>query len=174
MNGEPIRSGYTAVMLASEASEQAITPASRRRLCLHGQLFGGTDFLGQEVVYVREQPIWAAYAKYVPRIGRKPLPMTVDYTDVIANHDIWLLCERENGKPVALVALENTVDAMLIYSIAIQPELQARGLGSWLMRLAEESVIVGAYVPYPRFAGIGNIRRTLYGSILSRKTPAPF
>ena len=33
----------------------------------------------------------AAYAKYIPLIGRKPQPMTADYRQMAAEHPIWLL-----------------------------------------------------------------------------------
>ena len=33
----------------------------------------------------------AAYAKYVPLIGREPQPMTADYHKILAEHHVWIV-----------------------------------------------------------------------------------
>jgi N-acetylglutamate synthase-like GNAT family acetyltransferase len=77
-----------------------------------------------------------AYAKWVPLIGREPLPMTVDYAEAMARHRFDLLHEADE-----LAALIETVaegDALLIVNVAVAPRLQGRGHGVRLLKLAEE------------------------------------
>lgn len=87
----------------------------------------------------------AAYEKFVARLGRKPQPMTADYRVMAAEHPIWLLCESVDAKPVGLLILKHEPDAMLIYSIAIRPEYQRKGLGKRLLQLADEKAIEAGY-----------------------------
>jgi ribosomal protein S18 acetylase RimI-like enzyme len=89
----------------------------------------------------------AAYAKYVPRLRRKPLPMMADYRQMIAEHAVWLLCLDD--QTVGVLVLMAEPDAMLIYSVAIDPEHQGRGLGRQMLALAEDEA---------RKAGYGQIR----------------
>src|SRR5262245_38171275 len=80
-----------------------------------------------------------AYAKYVPRMGRKPQPMTVDYHQMLAEHPIWLLCV---GQTVAgLLVLMPEPDIMLIYSVAIHPDYQHRGFGRRLLAWADQEAL---------------------------------
>ena len=43
----------------------------------------------------------AAYAKWIPLIGREPKPMTANYERAVVDHIIDLY--EENGLPVALI-----------------------------------------------------------------------
>lgn len=85
----------------------------------------------------------AAYSKYVVRIGRKPRPMTVDYAELMVNHDIWLLTQDET--PIGVLVLKREQDHLLIYSVAIQPEYQHRGYGRNLLKWAEALGEQGGY-----------------------------
>ena len=78
----------------------------------------------------------AAYAKWVPVIGREPKPMGADYEAAIQNHRIDLLYVGD-----VLAGLIETVDEqnrLLIENLAVHPEFQGRGLGSKLMAHAEK------------------------------------
>jgi len=77
----------------------------------------------------------AAYAKYIPLIGRKPQPMTADYSQMVVEHPVWLLEVAEQLGGV-LVLIEEP-ETLLIYSIAVRPDLQGCGLGHRLLTLAE-------------------------------------
>jgi ribosomal protein S18 acetylase RimI-like enzyme len=77
----------------------------------------------------------AAYAKYVPRLGREPKPMTADDARIIADGDVWLAVGADGCRGV--LVLEPQADHLLIYSVAIAPSYQGRGLGRRLMALAE-------------------------------------
>jgi len=77
-----------------------------------------------------------AYAKWVPLIGREPLPMTVDYAQAVEIHRFDLLYVGET-----LAALIETVpdgDWLLIENVAVHPVFQGRGHGVRLMKLAED------------------------------------
>jgi GNAT superfamily N-acetyltransferase len=77
----------------------------------------------------------AAYAKWVPLIGREPWPMTADYEAAIRNHRIDLL--HLEGEAIALVELIPQPDHLLIENVAVLPDHQGRGHGRRLMHHAE-------------------------------------
>jgi GNAT superfamily N-acetyltransferase len=77
----------------------------------------------------------AAYAKWVPLIGREPLPMTADYDRAIANHIIDLL--EDDGQLLALIEMIEQEDHLLVENIAVRPDQQGTGLGDWLLGHAE-------------------------------------
>ena len=74
----------------------------------------------------------AAYIKYIPRIGRQPRPMTENYSQVLLEHPVWLLMLSD--RPVGVLVLMLEHEAMLIYSVAVDPKYQKRGLGRRLLR----------------------------------------
>jgi N-acetylglutamate synthase-like GNAT family acetyltransferase len=76
-----------------------------------------------------------AYAKWVPLIGREPLPMTADYNRAIAKHIIDLV--EQGGELLALIEMVAAQDHLLIENIAVRPDQQGRGLGDLLLRHAE-------------------------------------
>lgn len=78
----------------------------------------------------------AAYSKWVPLIGRRPEPMTVDYAEMIASHPVYILSVE--GKPAAVLVLKHEEGQTLIWSVAVHPDYQGRGFGLRLLRLAEE------------------------------------
>lgn len=79
----------------------------------------------------------AAYCKYIPLIGREPQPMTANYDRMIGEGaEVWLLSLSK--QPAGVLVLVEEPDCLLIYSVAIKPEYQNRGLGRRLLRLAEE------------------------------------
>ena len=78
----------------------------------------------------------AAYAKWVPVIGREPKPMGADYESAVREHRIDLLYVDN-----VLAGLIETVDQknqLLIENVAVSPDFQGRGLGSKLMAHAED------------------------------------
>ena len=78
----------------------------------------------------------AAYAKWVPLIGREPKPMTADYERAVREHIIDL-CER-GGELLGLVEMIPQVDHLLIENIAVRLDQQSKGLGDRLLRQAED------------------------------------
>jgi ribosomal protein S18 acetylase RimI-like enzyme len=78
----------------------------------------------------------AAYSKYIQILGRKPEPMTVDYGDMISKHPVHLL--RVRDQIVGVLVLKHEEDQTFIWSVAVHPEYQRRGLGLRLLELAEQ------------------------------------
>jgi N-acetylglutamate synthase-like GNAT family acetyltransferase len=77
----------------------------------------------------------AAYAKWVPLIGREPKPMAADYAAALRDHRIDLL--EIDGDLAALIELIPAADHLLIENIAVAPARQGSGLGAGLLAHAE-------------------------------------
>ena len=78
----------------------------------------------------------AAYAKWVPLIGREPKPMTADYDDSVARHRFDLL--YVGGTLAALIETIREPDYLLVENVAVSLSFQGRGLGRRLMAHAEQ------------------------------------
>ena len=78
----------------------------------------------------------AAYAKWVPVIGREPKPMTADYTAAVRKHRFDLLYVE--GALAALIETIVETDHLLIENVAVLPRHQGRGFGRKLMAHAEK------------------------------------
>lgn len=89
----------------------------------------------------------AAYAKWVPLIGREPRPMTADYAAALKAHRFDLI--HDNGVLVALVETAAEPDHLLIVNIAVRPSHQGQGIGKRLLAHAE--ALAGA-------AGVAELR----------------
>lgn len=78
----------------------------------------------------------AAYAVYVPRIGREPGPMGDDYAARVAAGQVWVCAE---GETIAgLVVLEAGADHLLLDNIAVAPAWQGTGVGRMLLDFADQ------------------------------------
>ena len=80
-----------------------------------------------------------AYAKWMPVIGREPMPMTADYDAAVREHLVDLLCVE--GQLAALIEMIPGTDHLLIENVAVLPSLQGRGFGRRLMGHAEAVAI---------------------------------
>jgi ribosomal protein S18 acetylase RimI-like enzyme len=80
-----------------------------------------------------------AYAPYVPLLGRKPLPMTTDYREMVVDHSVWV--SSLPGALAGVLVLVLEPDAMLVYSVAVSPSYQRRGLGHRLLMWAEKQAM---------------------------------
>ncbi|WP_374377965.1 GNAT family N-acetyltransferase [Dongia sp.] len=78
----------------------------------------------------------AAYAKWVPVIGRKPLPMQVDYAKAVLEHDFDVV--SGDGRLVGLIETMPRADHLWIENLAVHPEAQGQGIGRLLLARAEE------------------------------------
>jgi N-acetylglutamate synthase-like GNAT family acetyltransferase len=76
-----------------------------------------------------------AFEKYIPVIGRKPLPMTADHSDLIVNHDAWVL--EEESEIIAVLEMVLNNDSLYIDTVAVSNAHQARGIGKQLLNFAE-------------------------------------
>src|SRR5262245_46131715 len=73
----------------------------------------------------------AAYAKYVPRIGREPPPMAADFAAAVAAGHVVVI-ESAGAVDGYMIAWPE-LDAYFIENIAIDPARQHQGLGRMLI-----------------------------------------
>ena len=76
-----------------------------------------------------------AYARYVPRIGRRPAPMDADYGAAVAKGLVRVI-ENDEGV-VGYVVVREADGALLLENMAVAPEHAGRGHGRRLVALAE-------------------------------------
>ena len=92
----------------------------------------------------------AAYAKWIPVIGRLPIPMRADYAQAVLEHRFDLLPVGPNragpglagsnlaGSDLAgLIETKAEVDHLLVVTLAVHPAVQGRGFGVALMARAD-------------------------------------
>lgn len=94
------------------------------------------DGLPQDAEMIRGF-VRATYAKWVPVMGREPLPMVADYDLALARHHFRLAFDG-----AALAGLIETVaeaDHLWVENIAVRSDLQGRGLGRLLLGLAQDA-----------------------------------
>ena len=77
-----------------------------------------------------------AYAKWVPVIGREPLPMRADYDEAVRQHRIDLAFL--DGGLAALIETIDKGDHLVIENVAVAPAFQGHGLGRHLLTHAEQ------------------------------------
>lgn len=83
---------------------------------------------------VRELTL-AAYAKWVPVIGRRPKPMNADYEHAVRAHVIELA--YLDGELAGVIELIPAADHLLVENLAVAPAHQNQGLGRRLMARVE-------------------------------------
>lgn len=75
----------------------------------------------------------AAYAKWVPVMGREPLPMTADYDAALQIHAFQLGFVA--GELACVIETVAHPDHLWIENIAVRPDLQGQGLGRQMLDL---------------------------------------
>jgi ribosomal protein S18 acetylase RimI-like enzyme len=73
----------------------------------------------------------AAYAKYVPRIGREPSPMVADYEAAVAASRAVVI--EAGGSVRGYMIAWPELDAYFIENIGVDPQCQGAGLGRCLI-----------------------------------------
>ncbi|WP_304171796.1 N-acetyltransferase [Phenylobacterium aquaticum] len=91
--------------------------------------------------------VHAAYAPWIPLIGREPKPMTVDYAQALKANRFDLL--EDGARLMALIETAVVEDHLLVVNVAVGPEAQGLGLGQRLLAHAEGLA---------RAAGLGELR----------------
>jgi ribosomal protein S18 acetylase RimI-like enzyme len=76
-----------------------------------------------------------AYAKWVPIIGREPLPMNADYAAAVRQDRVDMLLA--DGVAAAILHTIRKPDHLEIYNVAVAPEYQGRGFGRRLLAHGE-------------------------------------
>ena len=77
----------------------------------------------------------AAYAKWIPVIGREPMPMIADYDKAVCEHRFDLM--ETGGELAALLETVDAGDHLLVENLAVAPAYQGKGLGKKLLAHAE-------------------------------------
>ncbi|SED55046.1 Acetyltransferase (GNAT) family protein [Rhizobiales bacterium GAS188] len=77
----------------------------------------------------------AAYARNREILGCEPLPLMVDYAEILKSHEVWLA--GGEAAPDGALILEARKDDLLIWSVAVAPAAQGRRLGNDLLAAAE-------------------------------------
>jgi molybdopterin-guanine dinucleotide biosynthesis adapter protein len=89
------------------------------------------------------------YAKWIPLIGREPMPMGADYEKAVEDH--WIDLLEEDGKLVALVEMIPHATYLFIENLAVAEAKQGKGLATQLLIHAEQ-LAVKAGVPEVQLA----------------------
>jgi GNAT superfamily N-acetyltransferase len=77
----------------------------------------------------------AAYAVYIPRMGKKPGPMLDDYAARVAEGVVWVA--EQDGKVAGVVVLLPEDEHLLLDNVAVAPEAHGKGVGRALVAFAE-------------------------------------
>ena len=77
----------------------------------------------------------AAYAIYVPRMGRLPVTMDGDFAAAVRDELIWVVIDGDGL--LAVLHLRQRPDHLFIDDIAVRPDRQRRGIGKRLLAFAE-------------------------------------
>ncbi|RWC71333.1 MAG: N-acetyltransferase [Mesorhizobium sp.] len=84
----------------------------------------------------------AAYARWVPVIGREPLPMRADYDKAVAEHPFDLAVE--DGRIVGMIETLLADDHLWVENVCVAPQAQGRGIGGLLLERAERKALQAA------------------------------
>ena len=76
-----------------------------------------------------------AYAKYVPRMGKKPAPMIADFAAQIGAKAVHVMVD--DGSVLGFIVLYPRDDHVHIENVAVFPEQIGRGIGGELLAFAE-------------------------------------
>lgn len=85
----------------------------------------------------------AAYAKYVPRMGKRPAPMLADYAELIARGVVHVIGAPSTIRGV--VVCFPATDHYFLENVAVAPAHQGAGLGHTLMEFVEAQARAGGY-----------------------------
>jgi ribosomal protein S18 acetylase RimI-like enzyme len=78
----------------------------------------------------------AAYAPYIRRFGKPPMPMLDDYADLPGDREVYVAATSGEGIAGFLI-LNPTGERMVLENMAVHPDAQGAGLGGRMMDLAE-------------------------------------
>ena len=102
----------------------------------------------------------AAYAPYVPRIGRVPGPIVADYPALVEAGETWVSTSDERVV-VGVLVIRSAGDALELENVAIDPARQGRGFGRALIAFAEgqaQELGLPAVTLYTNEAMVENLR----------------
>lgn len=95
----------------------------------------------------------AAYEPLIEAAGGTPLPLLADYGELLETSEVWVAGEDSGPFDAALI-LQHQPDATLVWSVAVRPGGQSKGVGRRLLAFAED-----------RARAAGRARMRLYTSV---------
>jgi ribosomal protein S18 acetylase RimI-like enzyme len=81
----------------------------------------------------------AAYAPYVPRMGRKPAPMLDDHAARVRGGEAWVL--EVDGTVAGVLVLIEAPDHLMLDNVAVDPAHRGAGLGRALLQFTEAEAL---------------------------------
>ncbi len=93
---------------------------------------------GDEIAWIAET-IAAAFSRYIPRLGRVPLPMIADHAAMVAAGEVHVL--EEAGERLGLIVQRPASDHLYVDILAVLPAAQHRGVGRRLLAFAESEAL---------------------------------
>lgn len=94
----------------------------------------------------------SAFAHYTARIGRPPIPMSVDYAAAIEAGKVWVAGDRrttgdaaDDRSTAGFVLLEDQDDSLLLDVIAVAPAAQGSGVGAALLAFVDAEAHARGY-----------------------------
>ncbi len=85
----------------------------------------------------------AAYAPYVPRIGRKPAPMLDDHAARVRDGQAWVF--EANGAVAGVAVLLDEADHLLLDNVAVDGARRGTGVGRALLEFTEAEAVRRGY-----------------------------
>ncbi|MBA3869663.1 MAG: GNAT family N-acetyltransferase [Anaerolineae bacterium] len=82
--------------------------------------------------------IEAAFTKWIPIIGMKPVALTADYHDFIARKVIYVVDGHQSGELAGLLIIYVVDNALYVDTIAVNPAYQKHGIGRQLLGFVEQ------------------------------------
>jgi GNAT superfamily N-acetyltransferase len=76
-----------------------------------------------------------AYSGYIPRIGRRPAPMTADYASLVGAGDVWV--GDVDGRVIGVLVIRVSGGVLELENVAVDPSEQGHGYGRALVSFAE-------------------------------------
>jgi N-acetylglutamate synthase-like GNAT family acetyltransferase len=76
------------------------------------------------------------YAKWIPVIGREPMPMQADYDKAVLEH--WIDLAEVDGSLIGLIEMIRCRDHMFIENLAVAETMQGKGVATRLLQHAEK------------------------------------
>lgn len=77
----------------------------------------------------------AAYSKWVPLIGRKPMPMMADYSALVAAGHVRVI--KDGASVIGVLVLVDEPDHLLLENVCVAPGRQGQGIGLKLLAFTE-------------------------------------
>lgn len=85
----------------------------------------------------------SAYQQYISIIGKKPGPMLDDYSQIVLQHQVFVV--EANEVIAGVLVLIQKDDRILLDNVAVHTDFRGRGVGSKLVRFAEVEVLRQGY-----------------------------